>query len=241
MEIDHQKVWALITARGDSKSIPLKNMSNLGGKPLVYYVINAAKSSKTLSRLICSTDDERISAYCNEQGVEVHKRPENLSQDDTPVLDVLIHLLRDIVQKEGKVAEIIVLLQPTSPFLLPNHIDECVQLLFDKPTAQSSQTISKIPHNFHAYNQRVIEDGWLKFRFPEERKFCYNKQKKPTFYIYGNLIVTRSKTLLEDGEIFGARSLPLLIPFFYSLDVDGPEDLEMAELYIKEGKINLNF
>lgn len=235
------KAWAIIPARGGSKSIPLKNMVSLRGKPLISYVINAGKVSRALSRIICSTDDNRIANYCEEEKIEVHRRPKELSQDDTHVVDVLIHSLKEVEKNEGEIAEIIVLLQPTSPFVLPTHIDDCVQMLINEPTAQSSQTITKIPHNFHAYNQRFIENGWLKFCFPEERRSYYNKQRKPAFYIYGNLVATRSKTLLENGDIFGISSLPLLVPFPYSLDVDGPEELEVAEWYIASGKVKLNF
>ncbi|GKT37469.1 acylneuraminate cytidylyltransferase family protein, partial [Aduncisulcus paluster] len=82
------------------------------------------------------------------------------------------------------------LLQPTSPFLLPAQIDACSEALRDNPEANSAQTVAEIPHNYHAFNQRVIKDGAVDFNFTEERKFCYNKQSKPHFYSFGNLVIT---------------------------------------------------
>ena len=38
-----KRVVAFIPARGGSKSIPLKNIVNLNGKPLISYVIDACK------------------------------------------------------------------------------------------------------------------------------------------------------------------------------------------------------
>jgi CMP-N-acetylneuraminic acid synthetase len=131
------------------------------------------------------------------------------------------------------------LLQPTSPFLLPDHIDTCVEKLRADTRADSAQTISEFSHNYHAYNQRIIEDGNLRFRFVEERRICYNKQTKPKHYIFGNLIVTTAKSLIEKKDIFGDRSIPYIIPFYYSTDVDGPEELELAEWAIANGKIKL--
>jgi CMP-N-acetylneuraminic acid synthetase len=241
MNTKTDEIWAFIPARGGSKSIPLKNMVELGGKPLISYVIRAAKASKKITRIICSTENKRIADYCRSQNVEVHERPDYLASDDTDVIDVLIYVLKDIGQKEGGVPDIIPILQPTSPFLLPNHIDECIGLLYENPEAQSSQTIANFPHNFHAYNQRLIENRWLKFAFPEERRRFYNKQRKPKFYIHGNLIVTRSKTILEESEIFGNKSLHLLIPYHYALDLDGPDDLNVAEWYMEKGKVPLTF
>lgn len=239
MKIIKNKVWAIIPARGGSKTIPLKNMVNLAGKPLIQYVTNTAKASRTISRTICSTDNKKIADYCKGQKIEVHHRPANLSEDETPVLDVLVHLIKDIYDREGEVAEIIVLLQPTSPFTLGSHVDDCVEILKNNPEAQSSQTVVKVPHNFHAYNQRRIDSPWIQFCFPGERKVCYNKQTKPVFYMFGNLVVTRCSALVDEGEIFGTKSLPLFIPFSYALDVDGPDELELAEWYLANKKIDL--
>jgi CMP-N-acetylneuraminic acid synthetase len=105
--------------------------------------------------------------------------------------------------------------------------------------ANSIQTISTFPHNYHAYNQRIIEDGAVKFRFVEERARCYNKQSKPEFFVFGNLVVTRSQALHQMGEVFAQPSLPYKIPYRYALDVDGPEDLTLAEWSIRENRVVL--
>ena len=140
-------------------------------------------------------------------------------------------------KKEGRIPFAVALLQPTSPFLISEHIDECIELLRNSQNANSVQTITKFPHNYHAYNQRVVQEGMVKFKFPEERAKCYNKQTKPKFFIFGNLVVTKTIALLEKKEIFAEPSLALEIPFSHALDVDGPEDLELAEWYINKGKV----
>jgi len=241
MKVTKNEVWAFIPARGGSKSIPLKNMAKLGGRPLIDYAIKAGQASCLISRIICSTEDERIADFCKDNGIEVQKRPVVLAGDDVPTLDVLTYFLKRLIKQEGKVADILLLLQPTSPFILPEHIDNCVSIIRVNPDIDSVQTISKFPHNFHAYNQRIIEDGILRFRFPGERKTFHNKQTKPTHYVYGNLIVTRTPTILDKKDIFGESSLPLLIPSSYAIDVDKYEDLERAEWLLKSGKVKLPF
>lgn len=234
-----KEVLGLIPARGGSKSIPKKNIVPLNGHPLISYVINAGKRSECLGRIICSTDDREISEACRGLDVDVMSRPKELAQDHTHVVEVVIHLLKSLREKEGYKPWAVALLQPTSPFLLPEHIDQCVALLRDNLGANSAQTITEFPHNYHAYNQRVVQRGVVRFRFAEERARCYNKQTKPKFYVFGNLIVTRTEALLQDREIFAPPSLPCQIPFPYSLDIDGPEDLEVAEWYIKKAKVLL--
>jgi CMP-N,N'-diacetyllegionaminic acid synthase len=233
------EAWGIIPARGGSKTIPLKNLVMLGGRPLIDYVIRAGQASKTLSRIICSTEHPQIATECHRMKIEVHHRPESLCRDDTPILDVLSHLLNDMEAKDRAVPEIIALLQPTSPFVLPHDIDTAVSLLRADARADSVQTLCTFPHNYHAYNQRVVENGLVRFRFPEERKECHNKQRKPTFYIFGNLIAARVRTITEQKEVFGARSLSQIIPEAYAVDVDGPEDLKKAEWLLASGQVSL--
>lgn len=239
-KITSNEIWALIPARGGSKSIPLKNLVEIRGRPLIEYVIQAAKKSKKITRIICSTEDEQIAQACLKNGVEVHKRPLDLSSDATPVLDVFIHLLNDIGSREGKIADILPILQPTSPFVLAEHIDHCVEMLEAHPSAESAQTITHMPHNFHAYNQRIVRDGLVRFRFEKERKSCYNKQTKPTHYVFGNLVVTRASTVLEKEEIFGTKSLPQIIDSDYALDIDQEKDVGLAEWLLDTEKVVLD-
>ncbi|HEX9003843.1 MAG TPA: acylneuraminate cytidylyltransferase family protein, partial [Blastocatellia bacterium] len=53
-------ILGLIPARGGSKGVPRKNIKLLAGKPLLNYTAEAALSSKRLTRVILSTEDEEI-------------------------------------------------------------------------------------------------------------------------------------------------------------------------------------
>jgi len=233
------EIMGLIPARGGSKSLHKKNIAPLGGHPLLAWAANAAMQSKIIDRVICSTDDGEIAGVCRELGVEVADRPKALGEDDTNIVDAMVDLMDTLKKSEGYVPHAVALLQPTSPFVLPEHIDECCELLLADPDAKSAQTISRFPTIFHAFNQRVIENDYVRFRFPEERAVCYNKQRKPDHFILGNFLVTRTEALLDDMAVFPAPSIPLEVPYEYALDVDGPDDFEMAELYIKQGKVAL--
>jgi CMP-N-acetylneuraminic acid synthetase len=233
------EVWGLITARGGSKTIPLKNMVSLEGRPLIDYVLRAAKTTPSLSRLVCSTESAVIARHCRAAGVEVHDRPAALAEDNVPTVDVLVDCLEALGRAERPLPEAIALLEPTSPFLLPAHVESCIALLRERPEADSAQTITSVAPNSHAYNQRVLRDGAVHFVLAEERKDHYNKQLKPAFYVHGNVRVVRTRCLLEKHEIFGSLSLPVVIPRLYAMDVDGPEDLEAAACLLRCGAVRL--
>ena len=58
------KILGLIPARGGSKSIPLKNIKILKGKPLIHYSIETAIKSKIFDYIVVSTDSEKIRNKC---------------------------------------------------------------------------------------------------------------------------------------------------------------------------------
>ncbi|OZB83424.1 MAG: acylneuraminate cytidylyltransferase, partial [Halothiobacillus sp. 13-55-253] len=53
-------VLALIPARGGSKGLPGKNIRPLKGRPLIGWSIEAARTSRYVSRVVVSSDDEEI-------------------------------------------------------------------------------------------------------------------------------------------------------------------------------------
>lgn len=238
--IDEDTAVGLIPARGGSKSIPLKNLAPIAGIPLIRFVMDAAGKSSSLAGVYCSTDHPDIARACSAGGVAVIDRPAELGQDDTPVTAVMLHVLETLAQRDGRMPGMVALLQPTSPFLLPAHVDDCVAALRAHPEADSAQTITPVFHNAHAFNQRVVEDGKVRFRFLEERRAAYNKQRKPKHYTFGNLVVTRSRSLLQGQDCFGTVSIPVEIPRAYALDVDTLEDLDYASFLVAGNRVALS-
>ena len=72
----------LITARKGSRGLPDKHLRPLGSRPLIEWTFDAARSSRTLTRVVLSTDDERLLALAG-AGIEApFRRPEALCTDD---------------------------------------------------------------------------------------------------------------------------------------------------------------
>ena len=227
-------VWALVPARGGSKSIPLKNLVRLAGVPLLDYGVRAAQASGCVDRIICSTEDTRVARRAEELGIEVDSRPASLAGDEAPVADVA----REFLQRHGT-PDLLLLVQPTSPFLLPPHVQALFRALSGDPAARSGQTVTPCPHNHHAWNQREVTGGRVRFKFPAERAAGYNKQSKPRLYLFGNLVGVRPAALLRGQGFFAEPSVAVEIPAPYDFDLDGPEHLAVAEALIRSGSVQL--
>jgi len=233
------KFWALVPARGGSKSVPLKNLKRLGGRPLLDYGILAARAWGGFDRIVCSTEHAGIGARARELGIEVDDRPEDLAQDETPVADVARDFIRRTCPAEAARPDWLFLIQPTSPFLLPVHLAALAEQIRNRPDANSAQTITPVPHNHHAWNQRTFLDGEARFVHAKERERGYNKQRKPTYYVFGNLVAVRAVTLLQGGDFFAAPSLAAAVSRPYDFDVDGAEDFAAAEAMLAQNCVSL--
>ena len=87
---ENNKILVVIPARGYSKNIPRKNLRLLGEKPLIYYSIDIAKSSKYVDDVVVSTEDSEIASIVEKYGTSVVKRPVELATDET-LLDTVIY------------------------------------------------------------------------------------------------------------------------------------------------------
>ena len=94
------EICAVIPARGGSKGIPRKNIKILAGKPLLYYTIIEARKSN-ISRVIVSTEDKEITEIALKYGAEVVRRPKELAGDDVTSMEVVLHTLNFLKNKEN--------------------------------------------------------------------------------------------------------------------------------------------
>ena len=95
------KILGIIGIRSGSKGVKDKNIKPLLGKPLVGWVIDAARKSKYLNRIIVSTDSEKYVDVVKSLGAEApYLRPSNLATDDSPEIEYIIDILNLILHNK---------------------------------------------------------------------------------------------------------------------------------------------
>src|SRR3989344_5764876 len=116
-------ILAVIPARSGSKLVKDKNIRPLSGRPLMAWSIKAGLACKTIDQVVVSTDSDKYAQLAKFYGAEVISRPANLAQDDSPMIPVLQHAL-----KANKLpVDLVVLLDPTSPFRTVKDIELCLE------------------------------------------------------------------------------------------------------------------
>ena len=220
----------MIPARGGSKGIPRKNLAPLAGRPLIAYTVDAARASGELTRILVSTDDEDIAAAARALGADVpFLRPARLAADDTPMLDVLQELLSALEHRERYVPDIVVLLQPTSPFRRAEHIDSAVSLLTSSG-ADSVVTVVPVPHQFTPSSLMQIQGDRLVPLTDGPRPL--RRQDKPMLFARNGpaVVAVRVRVILEQGTLYGADTRGVVMSREDSFDIDDLFDLKVAEL-----------
>ena len=116
---------AFIPVRGGSKSIPLKNIKLLAGRPLVYWTAAAANNAKCIDRVIIATDSDEIRAavrtFTDLSKVELYDRDAENATDTASTESVMLEY---IAKSNLADADMFFLIQATSPLLKSEHIDE---------------------------------------------------------------------------------------------------------------------
>jgi CMP-N-acetylneuraminic acid synthetase len=232
---DRPSTLALVPARGGSRSIPLKNIRPLGGKPLIAHALDAIRASGVVDRTCVSTDDERIAQVARDHGAEVpFLRPSELATDEAGMLGVVEHALAHLATEDGYEPELVLLVQPTDPFVTGAQIRETLDLLLERD-ADSALTVVEVPRNYHPFHVRVLSsEGTLEFAEPELHYAHPSRQVDPPRYAFANLYWFRRVAFLADRRIETGRRVGLPVDPLTAVDLNTPDDWRLAEALIAE-------
>jgi len=238
------RIFGIIPARFASTRFPGKPLADIGGKPMIQRVYEQARKSKSLSRVIVATDDNRIEACVLSFGGEVcMTSPQHPSGTDR---------CEEVVQILGLTCDAIVNIQGDEPFIDPEQIDLLCSC-FDDDRTQLATLIKKITSTAVLLNPNspkvIIDKDHFAIYFSRHPiPYIRNAEDNSwlafhTFYqhigIYGyRLNVLKEITLLSQSALERAESLEQLrwiengyriktaITAHDTIAIDTPEDLQ---------------
>lgn len=213
---------AVIPARGGSKGLPRKNVRLLCGKPMIAWTIAAAQRSRSVGRIVVSTDDEEIARVSRACGAEVIMRPPELAGDDVPSEPVLLHAL----QEAGVASGVLVFLQCTSPLTLPEDIDGTVARLsagFD--SAFTATRRRRFAWQWTA--DGAVPIGHQKSHRPPRQHLSDQYEE------VGAVYAVRVGAFIRSRHRFAGRTAVYEIPPDRSVEIDDELDFLMAEALLR--------
>lgn len=227
--ISGKRVIAIIPARGGSKRLPRKNVLPLGGKPLIGWTIDAARDSKYIDDVFVSTDNQEIADISAQFGVVVPElRPSYLSTDVATTQSVVFYT----IEKYGNNADIVIILQPTSPLRSAKHIDEALELFVHKE-AFSVVSLTPCEHP-PLWANTLPENGSLGYFLSHEAN--KRSQELGQFYrLNGAIFIYDIVKLISCGHMsYRNDSYAYKMGNEFSVDIDSALDFEFTKFIMKD-------
>jgi CMP-N,N'-diacetyllegionaminic acid synthase len=219
-----KKILAVIPARGGSKGVPGKNIKMAGGKPLIAWMIEAARESVYIDRLVLSSDDDLIINIAKKYKCEVpFLRPLELAQDTSSASDVVIHALINIPG-----FDYVMLLQPTSPLTETRDIDGCIESCIN---GKANATVSVTEPAKSPYWMFSMDGENRLVPLLGKKYLNMRRQDLPDIYIpTGAMYIARTDFFLKNRSFYSGSTKGYFVPPERSLDIDSEGDFNQFEV-----------
>lgn len=228
--IGSSRVVAVVPARAGSKGVPRKNLRKLGGIPLFAHSVRAAMESLYIDECFVSSNDLGILQQGSLYGAIPHERPDEFSGDHSTAVEVV----RDFANAHHELLgaeDILVYLQPTSPFRTAKHIDAALRLL-SKGTAESIVSVLDQPV-FYAKLVSIETTGLLMSVLGSAAATKNRQDLRSLWQPNGAIYAFRMRKFWRSGSIPIDDSLPYWMSEIESLDVDSEHHFDLAEFYLR--------
>lgn len=221
-------ILVVIPARGGSKGIPRKNLRYLAGKPLLFYVASMLKKSKFKLDAYLSSEDQEILGLGKKLGLKIHKRDLEIAGDAVTLDPVVYSCLQYAEKKESKKYDLVVTMQPTSPLLKVESLDNALTEIINNCEIETILSASDAT----ALSWTKKENTYT----PLYEKRLNRQYLKPTYNETGGFFISRRNIVTENNRI-GSKVSLYLLDDSESIDIDTFQDWAICEYLLKKKKI----
>ena len=225
------KTLCIVPARGGSKRFPNKNISKLGGKPLIHHTLDVA--TKAFDKVLFTSDSKEILEVASEHGADnllVRMRPAHLATDTSKVIDTVNHYF----EHWGHQIEQIWLCLPTCPLKSLEDLENAKIQLTDDVDGVLSITEYEFPPalGLNRDYDNIISDWheskpWLN---NNTRSQDHEVVYRPNGAFYGMWSESFKKARnFYLGDIRG-----VYMPRKRSVDIDTIIDFKLAQILLEE-------
>lgn len=218
---------AFIPVRGGSKSIPLKNIKPINGKPLVYWTTKAANDATCIDKVIIATDSPEIKNVVqafNFEKVEIYDRNPNNAQDTSSTESVILEYLENATPLKS---DYIFLIQATSPMLTAQNIDEMFKFFMHSGADSCFSGVREKQFHWIEDNQLVKPINYDYKNRPRRQDFAGIIAENGACYI------NSVSNILEDQCRLSGKIATFELPAYTAYEIDEPTDWIIVETLMK--------
>ena len=227
------RILAIVTARGGSKGLPGKNVKDLNGKPLIAWTIRQIQERVYTDDIFISTDSREIAEISALYGVEVPcLRPDYLAADTASSMDVMEYTI-NLLEKQNKQYDYVILLEPTSPLRKRGDIDGIIRLAADNPESDGVISVGRV-HLEHPMIVKKVSDRGNIIPYTNMIPKVYQRQQHDeALFPYGVGYLIKVDVFKEKHTIYTENVLPYYIERWQNYEIDDIYDFCCIETIMR--------
>ena len=216
-----QRITAIIPVRAGSRRLKDKNIAPFNGTTLLEHKIEMLKRVPEVTRIVVTSDSERMLEMAQSHGVDIHRRPIEFCDEKSRPFGDTVRLVCSAVEGDH------ILWAPcTSPLVYPELYSKAIHLYFKALK--------------DGYDSLISVELFKRFMWDEEKPLNYElgdkqvpSQQLPNLYVVTNgiLLSPREKTI-EWKYTYGRHPYKFEIDKFATVDIDDELDLIHAQAWL---------
>lgn len=227
---------AFIPVRGGSKSIPLKNIKPISGKPLVYWTVKAACGCKYIDKVYVATDSDKIKETVEsfKTGIEaeVFSKAEVIGRSAESASDTASTEFAMLEFANNYEFDNVALVQATSPLLCSDDLNRGFEVFGEEGTDSVLSVVQQKRFHWARDEHRfVYSTNYDVFHRPRRQEFDGYLVENGAFYISSKADLIKSQNRVS-GKI---KAVEMSEDTFF--EIDEPSDWVIIEALMKKNGI----
>lgn len=220
---------AFIPVRGGSKSIPLKNIKEFCGKPLVYWTISALQQVNLVDEIVVATDCELIEEVVlsfHFSKVSIYHRSKENATDVSSTESVILEYLNKV---KLPLDTVLMLVQATSPLTEAIHFEEALSIY---RRGEFDSMLSCVRNYRFFWNEDGTSKNYDYRSRPRRQDFAGELMENGAFYIN-----TVHNIFIENNRLSGKIGI-YIMPEYTAMEIDEPDDWNILETLMIKHVLN---
>jgi len=221
----------ILPARGGSKRIHEKNITPILNTPMIEWPLHELAKYWTPEKVLISTDSNQIASIAKKRGIETpYRRPPELADDHTGIIDVLEDALSWFEQAENRKIDYVAVVYPTAILFQQEKMDLAFSLLNQQIDCDLVFSITTFPFPI----QRALrkDENYLHMIKPENYH-VRSQDLEETFHDAGQFYVYRAEAVRQKLDLTTTKAAGVVLNRSEVIDIDTPEDLDVAQNLLK--------
>ncbi len=211
------KITALLPMKANSERVKGKNFKSFNGKPLFRWTLDTLMSIDEIDQIIINTDARKIlsdNGLVESTRIVIRDRKTDICGDLVSMNDVIQD---DVMNIDS---EIFLMTHTTNPLITKKTVQGALTAFRKNKNVESLFTVDKIQTRFYDIDCKPINHN--------PNNLLRTQDLPPWFEENSNLYIFTRDSFLESKARIGKHTMMYETPKFESIDIDTPEDWDLA-------------